>query len=163
ALPGTTVGRSGLTTDHPAGLVMASNGVVSWTPPTAGLYTMQVLVADTHGAKVPVDFIMNVVNGPATGSAPSVNVDGQAKPPSFTVLAGRPINFTVNGADSDIDPATGLANTFVTLSSGSLPPGATMSPSLPFNARAPLSSTFTWKPTPDQAGTYTLSFAATDG
>jgi len=49
----------------------------------------------------------------------------------------------------------------VTLNVVGLPAGATMTPSLPTTAN-PVTSTFSWTPTIAQAGTYVLTFSATD-
>jgi hypothetical protein len=153
---------SGLNVPRPTTLNMTSAGVVTWQPSVAGLYAMQVTAADGRGATVPIDFVMNVIDAPATATPPAIRINNQASPPQFTVLAGTPLAFTVDGQDTDLDIATGVANSFVTISSGSLPSGSTLSPSLPFNARSPLSSTFTWTPQLSQAGNYSLTFAATD-
>ena len=63
-----------------------------------------------------------------------------------SVLAGSLCSFTVSATDADGDP--------ITYSASNLPPGAA------FNAST---KTFTWTPLLAQAGTYTVTFSASDG
>jgi len=72
----------------------------------------------------------------------------------LTVEATKTLTFTVKVADEDtLD--------IVTLSSGPLPPGATMALPLP-QAGNPVSSTFSWTPTAGDTGMYFVDFTATD-
>lgn len=139
-------------------LTLSATGQVSWTPTVTGLYAMQVRVTDSKGASIPIDVILDV--GIASGTAPTLAINGNPGPANFSVQVGFPISFTVSANDVDIDPATGQPNTFVTMSSGGLPGGAAMTPSLPTVQRVPFSSTFNWTPT--TPGTYAIAFAATD-
>jgi hypothetical protein len=151
---------NGSSTLNPAlNLQMTAAGQITWTPQIAGLYAMQLRAADNKGASIPIDVILDV--GAGSGTAPTLKINGATGPANFSVQVGLPISFQVTANDADIDPNTGLANTFVTLSSGGLPIGSAMSPSLPSVQRVPFSSTFNWTPT--TPGTFPFVFAATDG
>ncbi|TSA26392.1 MAG: tandem-95 repeat protein [Ignavibacteriales bacterium] len=66
--------------------------------------------------------------------------------PAKTVNEGSLLTFTVNAIDPE--------GQTVTYSTGTLPTGATFNPS---------TKTFSWTPTYDQAGSYTVDFRASDG
>jgi subtilisin-like proprotein convertase family protein len=68
--------------------------------------------------------------------------------------AGQPITFTVRASD----PNTGQT---VTLSSGALPTGATMTPALPTSGN-PVQSVFNWTPSTSQTGNFTIIYTARD-
>ncbi len=73
----------------------------------------------------------------------------------FNLEVGGNLTFTVTGSDPDDGQAIYL------YSLGNLPPGATMTPSLPrAGSRTGLSSQFSWTPT--QAGDYTAAYFVTD-
>lgn len=143
--------ETGLNVIAPTGLNMSPAGVVAWTPSVAGLYAMQVRVADGQGAYTPVDIIMSVIN--AVGVPPTLRINGNPAPPSFSVVYGNPVSFVLSATDPE--------NKTVQLTTSSLPLGSNMSPSLPVTAINP-SSTFTWVPTAAQIGSYSLSFAGLD-
>jgi hypothetical protein len=93
------------------------------------------------------------------GSADSISFQIQQSvntPPVITPIsdvsleAGNPVTFTINVTDPD-------ANDTLTLTPTNLPPGATIQHS------GPATWTLTWQTTPDDAGTFTLSFAVNDG
>jgi len=149
---------SRLITNPPSGLTMTPAGLVSWTPTVTGLYAMQVRVRDDRGAFATLDVILNVVV--ATGTPPSIAIAGATSPPPIVVTPGTPVSFDVVGSDPDLDPVGALRP--VTLSSGSLPLGSTMTPSLPFTQTSPATSQFDWTPALADAGTRVLVFAATD-
>lgn len=103
------------------------------------------------------------VNEFATGGAPPITytitaVDGSAittsvnSPPVFDPVPAKSVNeggllsFTVNATDPEGQP--------ITYSTGTLPTGANFNPT---------TKTFTWTPTFDQAGPYTVEFRAGDG
>jgi hypothetical protein len=77
------------------------------------------------------------------------------------VQVGSPVSFTITGTDPNIDPGTGQANRFVTLSGSGIPLGAVLNPSLPVTLRSPANSTFTWTPGTSAVGTHVLTFAVT--
>lgn len=144
-------GETGLNVAKPATLSMSPSGVVTWTPTVVGPYAMQVRVADGQGAYTPVDIIMNVIN--AVGQPPTLRIDGNPAPASFSVVYGNPVSFLLSATDPE--------NKAVQLTTSTLPLGSNMSPSLPVTAVNP-SSTFTWVPTAAQVGSYSLSFAGLD-
>ena len=85
---------------------------------------------------VPVGLLL-----PSTNTPPTLQV-----PASRSVKTGTPVSFTVTSSDNDGDT--------VTLSSGSLPVGASFNPS---------NGLFTWITTPDQANQFwSISFNTTD-
>lgn len=146
---------------NPPGMVINPNsGVVTWN--TVGLststpYTVQVIIEDLDlsgnvKTSTPVDFLLKVT--PSVGTPPSIAIN---PPGPFNVLPGDPISFTVSGADVD-------SGSTVTLNTGGLPTGATMSPGLPISgAGTPgVSSTFNWTPAPAASGSYVVTFSVTD-
>jgi hypothetical protein len=155
-----TGAESGLVTSPPTGMAMTPAGVITWTPTISGLYAMQVIISDTRGATIPLDVILNVVT--AAGTAPTVTINGSPTPVTFLVSPGTLVAFTVAGTDPDIDPATGLPNTLLTMSSGSRPASSTMSPALPFTARSPIASVFSWTPVVADGGAHVIVFSVTD-
>jgi hypothetical protein len=86
-------------------------------------------------------------NTPPFFTEPTCNV-------TLPATAGVPITFNVCAADSD-------PNDVVTITSGALPPGATMTPPLPVSGN-PICSTFDWTPGVADIGAYTITFTATD-
>jgi len=73
---------------------------------------------------------------------------------TYMASAGVPFSINICAADSN-------TNAVVTLSSGALPPGATMTPALPTDGN-PVCSTFTWTPGLADIGTTTICFTAVD-
>ena len=122
--------------------------------PGGDYFAVQFLVTDSKGAETPVDALLRLI--PAVGTAPQVLINGSPNAFSADVRPNNPVTFTVTGTDAD-------AGAFVTLTSGALPPGSVMTPSLPTAGAPPRTSTFTWTPTLAQAGnTYPISFGVTD-
>lgn len=103
--------------------------------------------------KSAVDFFIQLV--PVVGVSPVFN-----SPPTpscgstITGNIGSTATFTVQASDPD-------SGQIVTLNVAGLPPSATMTPSLPISGN-PVSSTFSWTPTPGEAGIYVMTFTATD-
>ena len=167
------VSRSSLTKAAPDGFddvpgnefrINSATGEVTWntgqewapgtTPTGTDLYAVQFIVRDSKGAETPVDALLRLVN--ISGATPQVLLNNLPTPLAIDVRPNNPVTFVVTGTDAD-------AGATVTLTSGPLPPGAVMTPSLPTAGLAPRSSTFTWTPTLAQAGnTFPVSFAATD-
>jgi hypothetical protein len=141
-----------------------NSGVYTWdtTGATLGpvnlntLYSTQVTIEQHAGpggpvtGKVAVDFFIQLVpqvNQPPVFSQP---VCGS----TISAQSGVPVSFTVAASDPD-------AGDTVTLNVAGLPPGASMTPPLPTTGN-PASSVFGWTPLIAQAGTYIVSFSATD-
>ena len=162
--------RSGLVKAAPDGLTInGQTGVVTWdTRPVFGaasaqlngLYAVQFLVTDTKKAVIPVDVLLRPVA--QTTQPPTMLIDGSKAPATFTVPVGTPLGFVATGTDPDIDPGSGKANRFVTLTASGVPVGASLVPSLPVTLRSPASSTFSWIPGPGDVGNHTLTFGVTD-
>jgi hypothetical protein len=138
-----------------------ATGEVSWNTdeelvPTVNgdFYAVQFLVTDSKGAETPVDALLRLV--PNQGTAPRALIDGSINPAAFSVRPNRHVSFTVTGEDDD-------AGASVTLTSGALPAGSTMTPTLPYAGSSPRSSVFDWTPTLAQSGnTYVVPYAVTD-
>ena len=101
-----------------------------------------------------MDFLIQLVptvGGPPVFDQPPTPTCGSTQ----TVFVGNTMSFTVQAHDPDVLQP-------VTLNATGLPPGATMTPALPFTGVAgmPVPSTFNW--TPSAGGTFVLSFTATD-
>lgn len=162
-----TAAEAGAGFVQPPGAAVSSTGLYTWN--TAGvtlgpagfntLYSTQVVIEERNLAgaligKVGVDFLIQLITGPV-GTPP--RFDHPPTPPCgthFEVTAGSNLSFTVQASDAD-------AGDVVTLNVAGLPPGATMSPPLPASGN-PVTSTFSWTPTSAQAGTYVVTFSATD-
>jgi len=145
---------------HPPNIsIEPLTGLVHWN--NLGLnqtnfWTTQVMIEDlTAGGvvktKTPVDFLLKIQ--PQIGSLPACSLN---PPGPFTTLAGQPFTFTVTGTDADV-------NDLVTLHSGGMPPGATLTPGLPTTGPSSgVSTTFNWTPTAAQAGAHVVTFSVTD-
>jgi len=73
---------------------------------------------------------------------------------TYMATAGVPFSIQICAADSN-------TNSTVTLSSGALPPGATLNPPLPADGN-PICTTFSWTPTLADIGTVQVCFTAVD-
>lgn len=73
---------------------------------------------------------------------------------TYMASAGVPFSINICAADSN-------TNSVVTLTSGTLPPGATLTPTLPANGN-PVCTTFTWTPSLADVGTTQICFTAVD-
>lgn len=108
----------------------------------------------------------NLITQFSTSAAASVEVCYTYEvntPPVFTeptcgstymASAGVPFSIQICAADSNTDAV-------VTLSSGSLPPGATLTPTLPTSGN-PVCTTFSWTPGLSDVGTTQVCFTAVD-
>ncbi len=126
----------------------------NWTPATgqAGVYLVQFVVFDNTGLQSSCTAQITV-NPPSTNDPPACAI---TPPGPFTVAEGSPVSFTVSAADPN-------SGDVITLTGSSLPPGATMAPSLPHSGpNTGISSTFSWTPAPGQAGSYTITYTVTD-
>ena len=146
-----------------AASINPTSGVYSWntTGATLGpvntntLYSTQVTIEERDGAnnvigKVAVDFFIQLVpdvNDPPEFLQPACNSTVNAQ-------TGVPFGFTVEANDPD-------PGDVVTLNVAGLPAGASMVPPLPTSGN-PVSSVFGWTPLVSQAGSYVVTFTATD-
>lgn len=146
---------------HPPNIsVNPSTGVVTWNNlglSTTGSWTTQVVVEDLDASgavktKTPVDFLLKI--RPQVGSLPACQISPSGP---LTGIVDRPFSFVVTGTDAD--PG---ATVTLTLNIGGLPPGASMTPSLPVTGSSTVSSTFNWTPTAAQEGAHVVVFSATD-
>lgn len=143
---------SGVYTWNTSGATLGGGGL-------ATLYSTQVTIEERDGlgnvkGKVAVDFFIQLVpdvNDPPVFDVPPTPLCGS----TVTIAAGTPGGFTVQASDPD-------AGDTITLNVAGLPPGATMTPSLPAASASPVSSVFAWTPAVAQAGQYVLTFTAAD-
>ncbi|MFN2500164.1 MAG: Ig-like domain-containing protein, partial [Pyrinomonadaceae bacterium] len=139
--------------------VNPTTGQVTWNNfslGTTGYWTTQIIIEDLDAAgnvksSTPLDFMLKVQN--SVGSPPTLAISPTGP---LSVRPNQTATFTVTGNDAD-------ANARVTLNNGGLPAGMTSS-GAPMNAALipPVVTTFSWTPTVSQAGSYTISFTATD-
>ncbi len=132
-------------------------------PVALGLYLVQFRVMDIRRNLIPLEMLIDV-DPPSSGSPPEIAINGSTEPPTFVVTPGSPVTFEVTGSDSD--EVNGVRQD-VTLLSGPLPQGATMTATLPITSLAATTSNFTWTPTTENwgdpaLGTYMMTFAARD-
>ena len=146
---------------HPPNIsVESATGVVHWNNlglNQANFWTTQVVIEDLTGpggtvkSKTPVDFLLKIQ--PQIGSLPSCSFSPVGP---YTAVAGQPFTFTFTGTDAD--PAD-----LITLHSGGMPPGATLTPPLPVTGPASgVSTVFNWTPTAAQQGVNVVIFSVTD-
>jgi hypothetical protein len=143
---------------------VSSTGLYTWDTtgatlaPAGGntLYSTQVTVEDRTAAgalksKVAVDFLIQLV--PEVGDPPVFDTPPTpACGSTQSIGVGGTLTFVVQASDPDTGDV-------VTLNAVGLPPGATMTPTLPTSGN-PVSSTFSW--TPAVTGTFVVTFTATD-
>jgi len=131
-----TYSASGL----PSGAVF-SEDTLTWTPTQAQAGTYHVAFEVTDGQFYDSETITITVagSGDATSSQPSLATIGNK-----AVNEAEQLTFSISASDPDGDP--------ITYSASGLPSGASFS-----------SQSFTWTPTYDQAGTYQVTFVASDG
>ncbi|MBI3195054.1 MAG: HYR domain-containing protein, partial [Ignavibacteriae bacterium] len=138
--------------------------VVTWNTSrttTGQLYACQVIIEDRDAntndlrTQVPVDFIIQIIQQSANTTPAFVYPPTPTNNQLFTTNIGANVSFTVQANDTD-------QGDVVTLNSGGLPAGATMTPNIPTTGN-PVSSNFSWTPTTGQEGSYLLNFSATDG
>ena len=129
----------GYTGTLPAGASLTPAGVFAWTPDPddAGTYPVTFTVSDgslTDSNTVTIT-VTNVNRPPVlTDPGPQSGAEGQA------------LTFTLSGSDPDGDTLTYSADT--------LPAGATLDPA---------TGAFSWTPDYDDAGSYPVTFTASDG
>ncbi len=127
----------------PGAQIDPATGAFSWTPTfeQSGEYTFTVQVQDPGGltAEQTVSVTVNHVNRPPVLAAVAP-ISGKEN---------QPVQFTLQADDPDAEDAGKL-----TFSAAQLPEGATLDPA---------TGQFSWTPTYEQSGEYTLSFQVTDG
>lgn len=142
------------------------DGLYTWDTTGAALgppgsntyYSSQVVVEDLGAtgavkSKVAVDFLIQLV--PKIGIPPVFN-----NPPEIvcgstrTLIAGESVNATVRASDSDPGQT-------VELNVVGLPPGASMTPSVPLFGN-PVQSLFSWSPDTDAPASAVIIFTARD-
>jgi len=141
-----------------AGLTVSSNGVVSWN--TTGkalgsLWTTQIVIEERRNGQLigssAVDFILKIVD--TLGFPPECVLPAETE---YTVNAGQPVTFEIGTEDLD-------SGDTLTLNSGGLPAGATMTPALPVVGAPGISSTFNWTPPVSVAGSsFVVAYTVTD-
>jgi hypothetical protein len=154
-----TLGVSGLPAGASFPIPVAANPVqstFSWTPSRAqgGTYRLVFTAVSNStkpGDRAP-DHVINirvlVPNRPPVFVVPPTPANGS----TLTVDAGSPLTFRVRASDPD-------AGDTVRLSVAGMPAGASFPIPAPAN---PVESGFSWTPGPSQAGSYRLTFTATD-
>lgn len=122
----------------------------NWQTAQPGSYFANFLLTDSLGGVDSCEIDIEVL--PAINNPPTCTIN---PPGPFNVIAGASVDFTVTGTDPDDGQTIYLHQL------GNLPPGATMTPSLPRSgSRTGLSSQFSWIPT--QPGVFTAGFFVTD-
>jgi SprB repeat/Secretion system C-terminal sorting domain/Putative Ig domain len=149
--------------NQPAGLTIdPTNGLVSWNTlgtVLGGLYSCQVIIEDRDAlgnlkTQVAVDFLIEIVDCSVLNNTPAFVSPSPTCGHVFNTTELVPFSFTVTAEDAD-------AGEDVDLNTGGGPSGSTFTPNLP-NAGNPVSTTFNWTPALGQAGSYVVTFSATD-
>lgn len=149
-----TTAQSGL--DFPIPSIsngLTAGGLLSLNTTNASVgsqYAMQVMVTDSKGAYVPMDFLVQIVqqSNPPTFDYSQTPASGT----TYKVAPGQSINFPVVGTDPD-------PGSTVTLSASGIPVGATFNPGTAGN---PVNGSFSWTPSNSNLGAYVVNFSATD-
>ncbi len=144
----------GLTIDSATGLVTWNNLGLAQSPV---FWTAQFEVEDLVDplnplgpakTRTPVDFLLLIQ--PVVANLPSCSIS-PAGP--HTVSPGTTLTFAVTGSDLDGN---------VTLNTGGIPTGATLTPALPVTGTSPQMTQFSWTPAATDLGAHALIFSATD-
>jgi hypothetical protein len=153
-----TDAEAGASGQVPGLTVNSTTGEVTWDNFSlngTNYWTTQIIIEDRDGAgnvmtQNPVDFLLKI--GTPTGNPPSIVINPSA---ATTVVINNNVSFDVTGSDID-------ANAVVTLNVAGLPSGATLTPTLPTSGASGISTSFSWTPVSGQAGSYVVTFSATD-
>jgi len=157
---GFEAGSFGAYTQPPGATIDPLTGEYTVPPGLAlGLWSTQVVIEEFDGSgnqigQVGVDFIIQVVT-PGPGSPPvfvypPTPADGSV----LTAVVGRSSSFLVHATDPDGD--------LVTLNTTGIPSGARQVATLPV-VGSPAVSQFTWAPTLNDVGAYSITYTADDG
>lgn len=152
---------------QPPGLSINNSGQVTWdttqiakagcgfsAPVSGDLWTVQFMIEDRDSnnvvkSKTPVDIIVQFIA--STEAPPTLQL---SNPGPINVAPGTPITFNVTGNDV-------TANSRVSINATGLPVGA-VATNTNQSLIPPVNSTFTWTPTVLQAGSYVVTFSATN-
>lgn len=132
----------------PLGLGLSSSGTLSGNP-TSGTYNFTIQATDVNGCFGSQGYTLTVQppNNPPNFFQPSPQ-NGS----TINATAGAPLTFTLGASDPNFGDT-------VMLTAAGLPSGASFPSPAPAN---PVQTTFSWTPGANQAGTYTVTFTATD-
>src|SRR6185312_9566115 len=156
-----TLTESLLNTQAPHGspaFTVSPTGVVTWTPTTVGLYVVELVLSDAHGATSMLEFVYQVLA--PVGSPPTLTVNGSSTPVTMRIPVGYAISIPLVATDPDpVAP--------ITIGAGFLPSTGFTTPALPAvltptAPNAPVTSTFRWTPSLADAGPHVFVFSATD-
>jgi hypothetical protein len=115
----------------PPGLTLSSGGALTGTPTTNGSFSAVVTASNPTGKDATQGFIIKIGTAPVVTGAPPAGTVGTAYTHTFTASGSAPITYT--------------------LTSGSLPPGVTLSPAGSLSG------------TPTAAGSYGATITASNG
>jgi hypothetical protein len=125
------------------------SGTFSWTPLSAGTFTVQFQADDKEDTSPTINVTITVSGGGGDGTP----VIGPMAP-SYDVMQGESVTFPVSASDPDGD--------HLCLAAENLPPNAEFTPENPVCAVAAVSGTFSWTPSFSQSGNFTVIFRASD-
>lgn len=146
----------GLTIDAASGIVTFDVRDAVLATVAGDLWTVQVIIEDRDATtnaiktRVGVDFLIQITT--YMPPLPECNITPSG---ILTVNVGDLATFTVTGT-------TAHAGATVSINTGGLPPGATMSPTLPTSPTNPSTSTFSWIPTCFNLGSHVMIFSIED-
>lgn len=120
--------------------------LIRLAPKNGGTSTVKVTVTDGNGGIAERDIALTVlpIN---SNTAPIVTVPG-----AQSIKVGQTLTFQVSATDPD-------AGQTITLVAANMPQGASFTPASPVGT---LTGTFSWTPTANQVGTFTVNFTAAD-
>lgn len=113
-------------------------------PKSGGTTLVKVTVTDSNGGITTRDIPLTIT---ATNTTPLVTVPG-----AQTVRVGQTMTFQVSATDPD-------GGQTITLTATNMPQGASFTPASPVGS---LTGTFSWTPTANQVGVFTVNFTAAD-
>jgi len=155
--PGFSISSAGVVTWNTAAIQTSiTGGNCGFAAPKAGdLWDTQIIVEarDTNNnikSSIPVDLILKFVT--PVGDLPTLTLAPAAT--TQTIQTGTPVSFTATGNSANVGAK-------ITLNASGVPVGATAS-NLNAMLTPPVTSTFNWTPTSLQAGTYVITYVATD-
>lgn len=139
-------------------------GLVTWNSLTAvlgGLYSCQIVIEDRLSSdptvlktKVAVDFLIFVTSCDPDNTSPSFVAPTPVCGTILEANVGQTFSTTIAASDANLVD-------IVSLNSGGVPAGATLSPGLPSSGN-PVSTVLSWTPSAGDVGVYVVTFTATD-
>ena len=187
--PGPPAAPITATIDRDTGLFTWDTTLATLDPGANTFYSAQVVVSSLSGplppitgtipitatiaSQVALDFLIQLVA--PVGEVPEFDPEtpvGETQ----SVAAGATVSFEVSAFDPnpiEVAALSGLSRLMaafvppeaiptLTLNVVGLPPGATMDPPLPLVSVGDVRSTFSWTPSPDELGTFVITFVVTD-